>query len=246
MKKLLLFAATLLSTYGFSQSLLLTHMDASVTVAANGTINAITTANNNTKVNVDVKNTAGTTNVYYAKRYDMTLNSGADAYFCFGGNCFTSLTTSSGNLTLTPGQSASQVAGQYNILTADLDEGSTVGMSVIKYTFYNVNTVADSVQITVRYNAPAGINETNNIVSSMELFPNPASDNVYLKVNSTKNADAKVMIYNSLGSAISEKNITLSEGKNKIDFNTESLSAGIYFVNIRTGKTTVTRKLVIK
>lgn len=221
-------------------------MDASVTVAANGTINAATTANNNTKVNVDVKNTGTVNNVYYAKRYDITLNSGADAYFCFGGNCFTSLTTSSGNLTLTPGQSASQVAGQYNILTADLDEGSTVGLSVIKYTFYNVNSTADSVQITVRYNPPAGINETSNIVSSMDLFPNPATDNVTLKVNSNKNADAKVFIYNSLGAAISEKNITLVEGKNKIDLNSESLSSGIYFVNVRTGKTNVTRKLVIK
>lgn len=246
MKKLLLIAATILSSYGFSQSLMLTHIDASVTIPANGTVNVATTPNNNFKVNVDVKNTSGNTNQYYAKRYDIVLNSGADAYFCFAGNCFTSLTTTSGNLTLTPNQSASQVAGQYNILTADIDEGPSVGVSVVKYTFYNVSSANDTVQITINYNAPSGVHETSGIISTMELFPNPGVSSVYLKVNSVKNADAKIVIYNSLGSAISEKNVALTEGKNKIDLNAESLSSGIYFVNVRTGKSTLTRKLVIK
>jgi hypothetical protein len=53
-------------------------------------------------------------------------------------------------------------------------------------------------------------------------------------------------VVNSLGATISDKQVSLTEGKNKIDLNTGDLSTGIYFVVVKDGRSTVTKKFIVK
>ncbi len=249
MKKTILALFLLGSTIAYSQSsILLTNVGNSQTVAPSSTVEAITTAASNVQVTFDIKNTSGTSHQYIAKRYDVNLNSGAVAYFCFAGTCYGAATIASvNNLTLTAGQSASDLAGNYNMLVADLDEGSSVGLSVVKYSFINVANTADSVQITVRYNGPGvGIKEISNSLNAMSLSPNPAVNQSTLKLNATSNFEGNLTIFNSLGSVVNTENIQISKGENKIPLNVGSLNSGIYFVSINAGESKVTRKLIIK
>ncbi|MGZ3919258.1 MAG: T9SS type A sorting domain-containing protein, partial [Bacteroidia bacterium] len=183
---------------------------------------------------------------YYVKRYDIVLHAGATANFCFAGTCYPDITTISSSNTLTAGQSASQVGGSNQILTTDLNEAPTAGLSVIKYTFRNANVTADSVQFTLKYNGTAGLKENAASLNNLEIYPNPSNGATAFKVNAATSMKTKLMVYNSLGTVVSEKQVNLSEGKNKIDLETESLPLGVYFVTLNNGTTTLTKKLIIK
>lgn len=254
MKKLSIILSTIVFVgTAYSQSaVLIKNIDANMNLAPNATVNVNTVANGNVKVNFDITNSGTVTTAYAAKRYDVLLNtagpSQASAYFCFAGNCYGSFITTANGLTLTPGQSASGLSGQFNILTADLDEATSVGESIVKYTFLNENNPSDSVQITIRYNQATGIKHQSNLVSSAVLYPNPSSGKqVNLSLVSKQQLATKLFIYNTLGSIVAERKILLEEGKNELEITSEKLTAGVYFVVIRKEDLNlVTKRLIVE
>ncbi|MCE3229675.1 MAG: hypothetical protein K0S32_4226 [Bacteroidetes bacterium] len=248
MKKFLLIALAVVSVKGFSQSSIqLTHVEGSATLSANAIVVGTTTASANTKITFDIKNTSASQKSYNAIRYDKNLHTGASAYFCFAGTCYGDQTFESPTpLTLNAGQSASQLSGQYNMLIADLDEAATVGFSEIRYTFKNTADANDSVQVIIHYNQALGLNHNTSVLTSLDLFPNPATDNVSIRINSVKAVEGKLSVYNALGAVVNEKAVVLSEGKNKVDLNVESLPSGVYFASFKSGNNTTTKKFVVK
>jgi len=255
MKKSLFIFISLFCLKGFSQnSFRVTHMASTSTVAPNSIIESTTTGNALTSIDFDVTNTSSTTKSYNVIRRDKVLNvvaassTTANAYYCFGSQCYgNDVDTSLMALTLTSGQSASQLQGSYNILTTDLAEATAAGYSLVKYCLYNVADHNDSLEFSIKYNGPLGVNEnTANVLSAVELFPNPASDATVLKVNSLKAINAKVFIYNALGAVVSEKNVSMAQGNNKIDLNVDGLSSGVYFAQLKTANNTVTKRLIVK
>lgn len=251
MKKFIISALSVLSVAAFAQTTSIQLKDvnnSNAVIPANGNLYKFVGANHTISFDIDITNMGSTQNTYNVKRYDYVLNTNASAHFCFGGNCYTSATEVSPNpLTLNSGQSASQVAGSYNLLTVELDEAPTVGISKIKYTFFNTANVSDSVQITVNYNvtAPVGIKENTKTIGSLELFPNPAKGFTSIRINSPIAAESELMVYNSLGEVVYSKNLFLNEGKNKIDVNLENLPSGVYFASLKTGEASISKKLII-
>ena len=253
MKKLLIVLAALLSiAIGAQTSIQLKDIGGNQVLAPNALVQRSTSPSTNIKVNIDIKNIGNSAQTYKVKRYDIVLNRSnvdtASAYFCFGGNCYGATTlVSPSPLRLQPGKSATDTTAAYYILTADLDEATAVGLSYIKYTFYNVNLASDSVQIAIKYNTGnVGIPSTNKDLGSVDIFPNPATDNAVLKIISQNTYEGKLGIYNALGALVSEKQILINEGKNNVQLNLENLPQGIYFVNIKTNDAAVTRRLIIK
>lgn len=250
MKKLLLLSLVGFSASVFAQSTIeIKNIDSSLLLAPNDTIVAFTSSESSTHVNLDIKNTSATDQHYNAKRYNVLLNTDAVAYFCFAGTCYGDQTFESPtSLTLTAGQSASSMSGSFNNLTAYLDEALVAGNSIIKYTFINATNPSDSVQIVIKYNAApntVGIHESVKSLSAFGIFPNPAKEATSLLVNAPKTAESNVQLFNSLGEVVYQKNILLNEGKNKIDLNLENLSGGVYFASIKTGESTISKKLII-
>lgn len=249
MKNILLNAFLLFGTAAFAQNtLLIKNAATNQSIAPNSIIEMTTTANANHQITFDVMNTSNSQRTYKAKRYDVTLNSGAAAYYCFAGTCYgPSTIVSPDQLVLNAGQSASQLAGNYNMLVADLDEGPNVGLSVIKYTFFNINTAADSVQVTVRYNgAPTSIRENNLFMQQVIMSPNPATHNTILKIKLTESTLAKICIYNALGAIVTEDSAEILKGENKINLSIAGLNSGIYFVSIVTDSGKITKRLIVK
>lgn len=229
-------------------------MATSATIAPNQIVETSTNANTVKSINFDIKNTSSSTKSYNVIRRDIALNivsvtsTTASAYFCFGSQCYgAEVDTALMALTLNAGQSASQSTVAYTILTTDLAEATAVGYSLVKYCVYNVADHNDSLEFSIKYNGVLGVNELSaNVLSSFELFPNPATDATVIKINSQKATNAKVVIYNALGAVVSEKNVNMVEGKNKIDLNVDELGSGIYFAQIKTAGNSVTKKLIIK
>ena len=255
MKKIIILALATFSLNVTSQTSIqltnITNTNSPVIVSANSDVLVTTHAYQTKDVTFDIKNISSTTsNTYVVKRYDMLLNitslDTAKAHFCFAGSCFGVDTYVSPTLSLIPNQSTSEIPGPNFILDAELDEASVVGLSHVKYTIMNIVTHSDSLQFTVKYNSnPTGIKETNGTNSSFEIFPNPAKEIASILINAPKNHESKLVLFNSLGEIVYQKDLSITEGKNKVDINIETLSSGVYFANIKTGGTTISKKLIV-
>ncbi|MBL7921173.1 MAG: T9SS type A sorting domain-containing protein [Bacteroidia bacterium] len=253
MKKLILLLSVVFVTNQTKaqSSILLTNNGTATTLAPNSVIYETTQASSNTKVTIDVKNTSGSTKSYIAKRYDVLLHatntSTAVAYFCIAGSCYGPPTIVSPDpLVLNSMQSASELQGPYQMLVGDLDEAETVGESHVKYTFQNTNDANDSVQISVKYNAtPAGIKKNSVAANILNIIPNPAANNFNLQFTSDVSVSSEIVIQNAVGQVVLSKNYQVNVGKNDVWLDISNLSKGIYFLNLNTGNSTSTKKLVI-
>jgi hypothetical protein len=254
MKKLLLISSTLFSFYVVAQSSIQLKQvtnSGTTTLVPNATITAVTIPNANIKVTLDIKNTSASTQSYVAKRYDVLLNSTpsatAVAYFCFAGSCYGDVIFQSPSpVVLRSNKSASDTTASFFMLVADLDEADVVGPSIVKYTFKNMSNANDTAQVTIKYNGSVGVNELNNALSSFDIFPNPAKPITALKINSLKEFNTELFIYNALGVLVSEKKIQLNSGKNTIPLSLEGLSTGVYFVSLKSENKIITKRIVVE
>ncbi len=83
-------------------------------------------------------------------------------------------------------------------------------------------------------NYNVGINETANN-SSLVLFPNPATETVFLHVQANGNYDEQIEIYNVMGELVFSNPHRFTIGENEISLDVSGLAMGIYFVKIRDG-----------
>jgi len=242
-KELFTFTAILCLSYIKAQlSFIVINQANSGTITPNSVINLTTSPNNNTNITFDVKNTSTSTKKYIVKRYDALLNSGANAYFCFAGNCYGPPTMLSPySLTLSPGTSASQLPGSYNMLTADLDEGPSVGQSIIKYTIANEDTPTDSLQFVIHYNSPASVNDFN-IMSYFNVYP--TFFNEYLYVKSSFESKSKVEIIDITGKIIYKNEFVFGNDRKKYTLQTSDFNKGVYFVRISISNHSAVYKLI--
>jgi len=84
---------------------------------------------------------------------------------------------------------------------------------------------------------------TYHIPISVQLFPNPASDKVYLRFDSSFNESLNIRIYNETGLLVLTKKTTPIEQTIAVDIN--GFSSGLYLILIQTKSQTVTKKLSV-
>lgn len=92
----------------------------------------------------------------------------------------------------------------------------------------------------------------NNLISSVpklvvkntlfNLYPNPVSDIVNLKIDNLNNVDLTINIYNALGTLV--KSLMLTQNNRQI--NIGDLSNGVYMVEIKSQEWTEKQKLIIQ
>jgi len=122
-----------------------------------------------------------------------------------------------------------------------------IGVSTIRYVFYDKNNIADSVGVNVKYDTRAlGINNTLLTSNSkISVFPNPSDNVANFAYKLTQGTSASVIIRNILGSVVKEFSLDNQEGK--IAITTADLSNGIYFYSLlENGISKSTRKLIVK
>ena len=79
-----------------------------------------------------------------------------------------------------------------------------------------------------------GVNELS-MASNISLFPNPASQHVYLTYESNSQSEINIHIFDITGKELQHNQFQTSVGKNQQKLNTESLEAGIYFIELSDG-----------
>lgn len=91
-------------------------------------------------------------------------------------------------------------------------------------------------------------NSESPIISNIELWPNPATSNVNITLEISKNANITTSIYNQVGQLTNQpiNQGKYSKGKNTIRLNTNNLSSGVYIVKIDVDNQSYFQKLIIK
>ena len=80
-------------------------------------------------------------------------------------------------------------------------------------------------------NYNVGVNEINSI-SQLNVFPNPAMQNIILQLDSEKNFEEEIKIYDITGNLIFSQAYYIIEGENEINVNIANFSSGIYWVRL--------------
>lgn len=107
---------------------------------------------------------------------------------------------------------------------------------------------ASALDAQNNYNgSPSGtvlLNESQQL--SLGLYPNPATEELYLNMNLPADGNADLKIFNLLGQEITT--VTSQEyaaGKHYLKINVADLATGIYTIKLTCGEESVTRKVVI-
>lgn len=92
--------------------------------------------------------------------------------------------------------------------------------------------------------SPVGIFTYTNIPSTINLFPNPAQNNVTMNFSLVKDAEVVINIYNALGELVSTENKgSYSSGKQSVSISVEMLANGMYTVELLADKDRSTSQL---
>jgi hypothetical protein len=227
----------------FAQSTFQITTESGVVVAANDVYEYTTSPETTTEGSFDIKNISATTQTFTVRRYDDVLNTVsagdvAQASFCTGSNCYPPSITNA-VVVLSPGAKS--------IFKPSLFEASATGLSQIRYKFSNANNTSEALTITLKYaNTVSLVKNDFNLFNEVSIFPNPASSNAALILNSNSELrQANVSIINSLGAEIMFKTIELNIGKNSVPLSLEGLSQGIYFISMTGSGKSFTKKLII-
>ena len=105
-----------------------------------------------------------------------------------------------------------------------------------------VETAVVKSKSNITNNKMASVNQLK--ATGVRLFPNPATDQVTLRLNFPSNENTSIKIYNSLG--VEVMNTTLPAGKDELQIAVSSLTKGFYFAEISNTKTKLVKRLVIE
>jgi hypothetical protein len=88
-------------------------------------------------------------------------------------------------------------------------------------------------------------NEVTGFSGKQSLYPNPASEFVHLRFNSTVEERVNVQIFNTAGQLIKISAIKITKGYNEVKIAVNDINQGIYLLRISTGELNMTKKFVI-
>lgn len=94
--------------------------------------------------------------------------------------------------------------------------------------------------------APSGINELKKDAVQFSLYPNPTNKNCFVDLDLKEIADVEISVLNYLGQVVKQSIYKTQFGKNVFELDLTTLKTGIYFVNVKTGNNTSTKKLVVE
>ncbi len=128
--------------------------------------------------------------------------------------------------------------------TETIDLSSYVGENA-QFRFVNVNGYGNSTFID-NINLVGVLGIADNSPTSILLYPNPATEVVYLTLGNVAASDVQITLYNSLGQVLQVMDEKAFNGTSKAPLAVSSYSSGLYFVKIKVGENTTTKKLLIK
>lgn len=80
-------------------------------------------------------------------------------------------------------------------------------------------------------------------VADVSVYPNPANQNITISLENADEENYSVEMYNCIGSLVMKTNIIPGSSNN---ISTSDLPNGIYFLNVTSGDTRISKKIIIR
>ncbi len=132
-------------------------------------------------------------------------------------------------------------------LTVQQGVGGATSYSNLKIDMYDACTgeISSSIFVSVNFGTTA-VNEEKSSVKQLSIFPNPAEDVLNVNFNLQNSTALHIDLYDMLGHLQMqsiEENFPAGPHQKQLDLT--QMSSGIYMLQIQSGSTRITRKLVI-
>ncbi|MCH8555323.1 MAG: T9SS type A sorting domain-containing protein [Schleiferiaceae bacterium] len=233
MKKILLSLLSILVAFtSQAQSLIIHQADSSVTGSAYWTDDLVSYVQiknvSNTPLDVKVKRIDGNFN-------DLTASNAICWTLCYA----TSVSVSPDHITIQPNEVNTNFSGH---VYPPMDGVANSGP--ITYVFFDMNNPNDSVAITINYNVTQTFSaESISEAKIARVFPNPASEFVYVDLESVHaNSQKVITITNMVGAEVRRIQVGQTE---RAKINVSSLDNGVYFVTLKVNDKAVTTRRVV-
>lgn len=91
-----------------------------------------------------------------------------------------------------------------------------------------------------------GVDNVVKTQTVMNVYPNPASDIINIRVGSTESANITISLYDITGSFVQEiYSGMISSGKQNFTMSREGLSNGVYIIRTKTGNGIITKRVIL-
>ncbi len=128
--------------------------------------------------------------------------------------------------------------------TESIDLAPYLGENV-QFRFVNINGFGNSTFIdNINVSGVLGITKEN--LDIITMYPNPASNTVFINLKNIGTSNISIALFNSLGQRLHYISEAEMAGKTQGVLNVSGYATGIYFVKIKSGKNTATKKLIVK
>lgn len=223
MKKHLLLIIIGLFTYsiGQAQSIELMKKDGSEIV--NDTIYKVTSDGTSLiEVPVYVKNIGSKAIDVKVKLYVKQMLSGSSATYCWNVNCYD---ISSLNPDAASTINAADTAKEFH---CDFDPKGNYGTTEFMFTFFNKSNPNDSATVTINYeiNEPTGIKSFEELAKSINTYPNPVNNLLYINYNFKAENKYTISIYDIVGKRLIDKELNINQNISSLEIS--DFKSGIY------------------
>jgi len=196
------------------------------------------------RVPITIQNTSDRAVYVIVKRMNAIIGSSQKSYFCWSNDCYAEdVEKLPISRRLEPGESTDEFV---SVLAAGLVEG----YSTVIYRIYNRDNPSVYIDHEITYQvenkAPERLIYESRAIRINDVYPNPVTEFAFIDYNILdRDAEAKVVIHNVLGSAIAEYDLPYLETRVKI--NADDLNAGVYFYTLYVDNEGVmSRKLIVR
>ncbi len=111
------------------------------------------------------------------------------------------------------------------------------GGIILKQNGFDINVVSPTT---------VGINEKVELISALEIYPNPVKNQLTIDLGLTKQSNVEVFVTDLLGNTVAQiANEEISVGNAKFQWNTNNTKNGIYLLNIVSNNSRQVKKVVV-
>jgi choice-of-anchor B domain-containing protein len=142
----------------------------------------------------------------------------------------------------------SKISGEYKTGTA-IPGNYDVKLSRSGYHDKIINNInlTNGILTTLNVEMVPSTSSTDQILHPdfISIYPNPASNEIFIDIKSTIPVSVFIELYNSLGQVIKKSDFKLNAFENKIKFPLENIPSGIYHLKILERNNIVVKKLIV-
>ena len=141
------------------------------------------------------------------------------------------------------------------ILEVDIDDVTTIDQMDVYLEIEGVELVLNNNTaipvgisnntITLYRNDIDAVVENEHIFSQINLYPNPAKDNLNINFTSFSAENINIKVIDILGKTILIKDFETQQGENNFTLNVKDLPSGTYFLEIENGFENTVQKFMI-